>query len=150
MLFITLSRFSLILLHICSHFNTPSPSLQIHSIFEEVLSHFSSLTDLDLSYNPLQLLDHHTQLALTSLPRLRTLRLAGTGLNELPHGLLHTLITLRHLDLSDNKLPEVPPELQNRSAGLPIRGESTERYTAGKAVTYCIEAVRDSLSVRHP
>ncbi|KAF0304394.1 Leucine-rich repeat neuronal protein 2 [Amphibalanus amphitrite] len=101
----------------------PSPIQQldlsynnIHSIYEEVLSHFSSLLELDLSYNSLSLLDHHTQMAITSLPRLRTLQLAGTGLKEMPHGLLHSLITLRHLNLADNQLTEVPPELHNSHA----------------------------------
>ncbi|KAF0301900.1 Leucine-rich repeat neuronal protein 3 [Amphibalanus amphitrite] len=47
---------------------------------------------------------------------LRIGRLAGTELKEMPHGLLHSLITLRHLNLADNQLTEVPPELHNSHA----------------------------------
>jgi len=93
----------------------------IHSIYEEVFSHFSSLLELDLSHNDLAVLDSHTILAITYLPKLRTLRLAGCGLQTLPLGLLHSLITLRTLDLGENQLNAVPQDLYNSHAIRSLR-----------------------------
>ncbi|XP_037084270.1 leucine-rich repeat neuronal protein 2-like isoform X1 [Pollicipes pollicipes] len=93
----------------------------IHSIYEDAFSHLSKLRELDLSYNPLSVLDHHTVLAVTELARLRVLRLAGTGLRQLPTGFLHALITLRELDLGDNQLAVVPPDLYNSHAITSLR-----------------------------
>lgn len=67
-----------------------------------ILASCPHLTQVNLSYNPLG-----RAFSLTGLPRLRELYLAGTGISELPYGLMQST-SLRTVDLRDNLLTGMP------------------------------------------
>jgi Leucine-rich repeat (LRR) protein len=78
------------------------------------MDHFTSLKTLDLGFNPLKVLSgsSSTSGAISSLRKLESLGLRHTRLSSISDGMLHDLIHLVALDLSDNKFTEVPGELQ--------------------------------------
>ncbi|PVZ43663.1 NEL-type E3 ubiquitin ligase domain-containing protein [Pseudomonas sp. CC120222-01a] len=67
-----------------------------------ILASCPYLTQVNLSHNPLG-----RAFSLTGLPRLRELYLAGTGLRELPYGLMESPL-LMTVDLRDNLLTSMP------------------------------------------
>ncbi|CAH0713006.1 unnamed protein product, partial [Brenthis ino] len=84
----------------------------LHSLHQDLFEHLPELTELDLSGNPLTTIDHVTLIAISSLPKLKVLRMRSCKLTEIPDKFLHTLRYLERLDISDNKLISVPQELE--------------------------------------
>jgi len=89
----------------------------IHSLDKDVFDHIPFLEILELNNNPLEIIDHQTGVAITTLRKLKVLNLAETQLKSLPEGFLHGLRHLKVLILSGNQLVTVPEELQ-RSINL--------------------------------
>ncbi|KAJ2943319.1 hypothetical protein O0L34_g12124 [Tuta absoluta] len=84
----------------------------LHSLNQDLFEHLSELTELDLSGNPLSVLDHVTLIAISSLPMLKVLRLRECKIPAIPEKFLHTPRYLERLDLSNNLLTAVPQELE--------------------------------------
>lgn len=100
---------------------TPSPLLGLNLAYNNIKSlnraafeNLVHLQELILDGNPIQVMDHSTQTALTSLKSLTIMSLVNTQLESLPRGLLKGgLVNLTKLDLASNKLQTVPVELAN-------------------------------------
>ncbi|XP_026322617.1 leucine-rich repeat neuronal protein 1-like [Hyposmocoma kahamanoa] len=98
----------------------PLPSMRVlnlayndlHSLNSDLFEHLPELTELDLSGNPLGIIDHVTVIAISSLPMLKVLRMRSCEIKDIPDKMLHTPRYLERLDLSDNLLTTVPQELQ--------------------------------------
>ena len=95
----------------------PSPLLginlshnKIETIPRAAFEHLVHLKKIDLSFNNLNIQDHSTMTALTSLASLRILNLSGNGLIELPKQFLPDLT---QLSLESNKLEYVPYALEH-------------------------------------
>jgi Leucine-rich repeat (LRR) protein len=69
-------------------------------------------SQINLEGNPLQVLDHSTVMAVTSLTNLNILNLARTKLSEIPTDFLAGLPHLLKLDLSYNEFIVVPEETE--------------------------------------
>ncbi len=102
---------------------TPSPLLGINlsnndltSIGRSAFDYLVHLEDLDLSHNLLKLDDHSTVTALSSLPSLKSLSLAGNELRELPKELFTDLTGLTKLSLENNNFHTVPNVLAHLTA----------------------------------
>ncbi len=67
-----------------------------------ILGSCPNLVSINLAYNPLG-----RTFSVNGLPRLNELYLAGTGISELPHGLLESP-SVRLLDLHDNRFTQLP------------------------------------------
>ncbi|KAJ2943320.1 hypothetical protein O0L34_g12125 [Tuta absoluta] len=87
----------------------------IHSIPQDVLLPMPGITYLDVSGNPLAMIDQVTQGAITSLQSLKELKLASCELDNLPDGLFRGLRRLERLDLSDNRFTTIPSVLNEAS-----------------------------------
>ncbi|CAB3257480.1 unnamed protein product [Arctia plantaginis] len=83
----------------------------LHSLNQDLFEHLPELEQLDISGNPLTTIDHVTLIAISSLPRLKVLRMRSCQLDEIPEKFLHTPRYLERLDISDNHLTIVPQEL---------------------------------------
>ncbi|KAI5640071.1 leucine rich repeat domain-containing protein [Phthorimaea operculella] len=83
----------------------------LHSLNQDLFEHLSELTELDLSGNPLSVLDHVTLIAISSLPMLKVLRMRDCKIPAIPEKFLHTPRYLERLDISNNLLTAVPQEL---------------------------------------
>ncbi|CAH1380376.1 unnamed protein product [Tenebrio molitor] len=88
----------------------------IHTLDADIFEHTSRVEYLDLSHNPLGLLDIHTTIAISSLVYLKSLDLSHTGLAALPDSFLHTPLYLSLLDLSGNSFDRVPKTLADSHA----------------------------------
>ncbi|KOB66493.1 Leucine-rich transmembrane protein [Operophtera brumata] len=84
----------------------------LHSLNQDLFEHLPDLETLDLSGNPFTTIDHVTLIAISSLPRLKILRMRSCQLQDIPEKFLHTPLYLERLDLSDNQLTAVPQELE--------------------------------------
>lgn len=85
---------------------------KIHTLDADLFEHIEQrLEVLDLSYNPLKVIDHQTIVAIGSIIYLKELNLAFTKIQKLPDHFLHTPKYLKVLDLSGNNFMEVPDGL---------------------------------------
>ncbi|KAG5876561.1 hypothetical protein JTB14_004213 [Gonioctena quinquepunctata] len=83
---------------------------KLHTLNQDLFEHATDIEILDLSHNPIEIIDHHTLLAIDSLANLRELYLQYTEIKTLPENMLHTPKHLKILDLSGNiafdKIPD--------------------------------------------
>ncbi|XP_074041949.1 CD180 antigen isoform X2 [Leptinotarsa decemlineata] len=94
---------------------------KLHTLNQDLFEHCTDIEILDLSHNPIETIDHHTLLAIDSLPNLRELYLQYTEINTLPENMLHTPKYLRILDLSGNtRIDKIPNTL--------IQARSLEKF----------------------
>ncbi|WP_422607121.1 NEL-type E3 ubiquitin ligase domain-containing protein [Pseudomonas sp.] len=93
-----------------SALNLHSNSIALNQQSAARLGTFSALTHLDLSFNPLQISPDFA-----SMPKLQVLSLKETGISQWPAGLLDKP-GLHHVDLSNNRLTEIPEANLNPSA----------------------------------
>ncbi|CAH0761760.1 unnamed protein product [Diatraea saccharalis] len=84
---------------------------ELHSLHSDLFEHVPELTELDLTGNPMTVIDDRTLISISSLSMLKVLRLRSCQLTEIPDKFLHTFRNLERLDLSDNLLAGVPQEL---------------------------------------
>lgn len=84
---------------------------KLHSLNMNLFEHSTDLEILDLSYNPLEMIDKHTLIAIDSLPYLRELYLGYTQIKTLPDQMMHTPKYLSILDLSGNPIEKIPDTL---------------------------------------
>ncbi|CAG7725299.1 unnamed protein product [Allacma fusca] len=85
----------------------------IHSVDKNLFDHLPYLESLDMSGNPLKILEGIMKQALAKLRNLQVLDLANTSIDSIPKGMLHNLLDLKTLILADNHFHEVPEELSN-------------------------------------
>uniref|UniRef100_A0A1B6D9I9 LRRCT domain-containing protein n=1 Tax=Clastoptera arizonana TaxID=38151 RepID=A0A1B6D9I9_9HEMI len=90
---------------------------EIHSLNRRVFEHLNYLKELRLDHNPLEVIDDNTQMALQSLPELKILDLAKTGLTHLPSDLFQHF-ELNSLYLNGNQLTSVPDSLGSLAHSL--------------------------------
>ncbi|KAF5276179.1 hypothetical protein FQA39_LY18601 [Lamprigera yunnana] len=83
----------------------------IHSLNSDVFEHADNIEVLNLSHNPLVVIDSPTVQAITSLVHLRMLNLAYTQIKRIPEYFLHTPKHLTYLDLSGNFMESMPTAL---------------------------------------
>lgn len=85
---------------------------KITSLDIKIFEHTPNLTVLDLSGNPLHVIDEGTWFAINSLQRLRSLNLSYTSISELPeYQIVNDRLQLVTLDLSGNAFETVPKVL---------------------------------------
>lgn len=89
----------------------------IHSLNRRVFEHLPYLRELRLDNNPINALDTVTTIALQSLPELKILDLAKTGLSFLPDDAFHYL-ELSTLYLNGNNFKQVPEALAALGSSL--------------------------------
>ncbi|KAL4711275.1 hypothetical protein ACJJTC_019116 [Scirpophaga incertulas] len=83
----------------------------LHMISKDAFSFMHSLRHLDLTRNPLKIIDQVAMAALSELTFLKDLKMSGCGLEDLPIGMFRTLRRLEYLDMSDNYLTTLPSAL---------------------------------------
>ncbi|CRK88204.1 CLUMA_CG001985, isoform A [Clunio marinus] len=82
------------------------------SYLEKILfEHMPYLKSLDLSYNPIDIMNEQSQQALASLLHLEILDLSHTGIMELPGAILENKEKLTEIFLNGNKFLEIPESL---------------------------------------
>ncbi|XP_057654464.1 chondroadherin-like [Diorhabda carinulata] len=87
---------------------------KLHSLNQDIFEHTTNIEILDLSFNPLDVIDHHTLLAIDNLIYLKELYLQYTMISGLPDYLLHTPKYIRVLDLSGNQgITKIPQTLSD-------------------------------------
>ncbi|CAG9815183.1 unnamed protein product [Phaedon cochleariae] len=90
---------------------------KLHTLNQDMFEHTTDIEILDLSHNPIEIIDDHTLLAIDSLAFLKELYLQYTELKTLPDNLLHTPKYLKVLDLSGNtrinKIPDTIAQAGN-------------------------------------
>ncbi|XP_072381559.1 CD180 antigen-like isoform X1 [Diabrotica undecimpunctata] len=91
---------------------------KIHTLNQDTFEHTTDIQILDLSYNPFEVIDHHTLLAINNLLYLKELYLQNTEITTLPDNMLHTPKYLRILDLSGNHGIEKIPETLYQARSL--------------------------------
>ncbi|XP_060534097.1 leucine-rich repeat-containing protein 70-like [Cylas formicarius] len=84
---------------------------KLHTLNMDLFEHTTDLEILDLSYNPLEVIDKHTLIAIDSLIFLKELYLGNTNIKTLPDQMLHTPKYLQILDLSGNPIEKIPNTL---------------------------------------
>ncbi|XP_044764370.1 leucine-rich repeat neuronal protein 2-like isoform X2 [Coccinella septempunctata] len=84
----------------------------IHTLNADLFEHTESVETLSLAYNPLEVIDTHTAIAITNLANLKFLDLSYTQLSALPKYFLHTPKYIEVLNLSGNSFTGVPRELE--------------------------------------
>ncbi|XP_053621888.1 slit homolog 1 protein-like [Plodia interpunctella] len=82
----------------------------IHALPKDIFMFMPDLRLLDLSGNPLSLIDQVTMVALSDI-KLTDLSLASCELESLPEGLLRRQRRLKRLDLSNNRFTTIPSVL---------------------------------------
>ncbi|XP_046382291.1 uncharacterized protein LOC124153236 [Ischnura elegans] len=92
----------------------------LHSLDPKLFEHVSStLEELNLQGNQFgSKLDMGTEMALSTLHKLKTLNLGDLGLSSYPEGLANALISLENLRLDGNKFTVVPHALSMASSSL--------------------------------
>ena len=97
----------------------PSPLLSLDLSFNQIdklpktaFFYLVHLEEINLSGNPLKIMDHYTSMAIGSLNTLVTLNLSHTQIDNLPRNFLKGLHTVEKLDLSQNNFEFVPSEIQ--------------------------------------
>ncbi|KAJ8929458.1 hypothetical protein NQ314_017838 [Rhamnusium bicolor] len=85
---------------------------KLHTLNQDLFMHTTDLEILDLSFNPIITIDHHTLAAIDSLAVLKELYLQYTKISTLPDNMLHTPKYLEILDLSGNPIKEIPATLK--------------------------------------
>ncbi|XP_066252048.1 leucine-rich repeat neuronal protein 1-like [Euwallacea similis] len=86
---------------------------KLHTLNKDIFEHIDDLEILDLSYNPLKVIDLHTTMAIDSLASLKELYLRYTQITTLPEYILNTPKYLYLLDLSGNPISVIPPTLSD-------------------------------------
>ncbi|XP_034946576.1 tsukushin-like [Chelonus insularis] len=90
---------------------------ELHSLNQDLFVHIRDLEVLILNGNPLQVIDHPTLSALSSLTYLKELCLESCGLDSLPHYMLHTHKPfLKKLYLNGNRFSSIPTTLEEATA----------------------------------
>ncbi|XP_028157708.1 slit homolog 3 protein-like [Ostrinia furnacalis] len=84
---------------------------ELHTLPKDAFYFMQELTFLDLSGNPLGIIDQVVMGALSDLTLLKEFRLRGCELETLPAGLLRRQRRLERLDISDNMFKTVPDAL---------------------------------------
>ncbi|CAH2101948.1 unnamed protein product [Euphydryas editha] len=84
----------------------------LHYLHPDLFLHLPKLTELNINGNPLRTINHGTHIAISSLPKMKVLKMSSCGFNKIPDKLFHTTRFLEHLDISNNKLISVPNELE--------------------------------------
>ena len=101
------------------HKGSHSPLLNLDLSFNKIqvlprtaFEHLVNLEEINLSGNPLQIVESHsTTTAIGSLTKLLSLNLSEIGIATLPRHFLKGLIHLKSIDISRNRLEEVPSEI---------------------------------------
>ncbi|XP_063979003.1 leucine-rich repeat neuronal protein 3-like [Diachasmimorpha longicaudata] len=89
----------------------------LHTLNQDLFEHITELKDLNLSGNPLSMIDHSSLDALGDLSILEELDLSNCELHNLPDTLFHVpKDTLKRLYLNGNRFSEVPLALQDATA----------------------------------
>lgn len=85
----------------------------IHTLHDDVFDHLNALETLILCHNPFKIINHNTQIAISSLPNLKTLDLGTMELMDLPDEIFHAPNKLRNLSLSGNLFEKLPEALMH-------------------------------------
>lgn len=89
---------------------------RIHSLKKSLFEHMPRMKHLNLEGNGFKVLDLPTQAALTSVPHLEYLNLGNNGLREIPPELFKELRNLLEINLFKNRFTLVPDALSNLGA----------------------------------
>ncbi|CAH2056223.1 unnamed protein product, partial [Iphiclides podalirius] len=84
----------------------------IHSLPQDLFAFMTALTHLDLSGNPLTIIDQVTMGAISDLIYLKELKLSNCDLEAIPEGMFRRLPRLERLDVSGNRFTTVPAVLK--------------------------------------
>ncbi|XP_066599040.1 leucine-rich repeat neuronal protein 2-like [Prorops nasuta] len=85
----------------------------LHSLKQDLFKHVMGIRILDLSGNPLRVIDHPTSLAISSLPSLERLDLSNCQLSDLPDHIFHAPRSLKALRLAGNEFERLPLALDD-------------------------------------
>ncbi|XP_049869114.1 chondroadherin-like isoform X1 [Pectinophora gossypiella] len=85
---------------------------EIHSLDRYLFQYTPNLTVLWLNYNPIEILDQVTLMAISSAVNLKFLDLSYTGIDSIPYEAFKGLTNLNQIDLSGNKFVTVPESLR--------------------------------------
>ncbi|KAL3270508.1 hypothetical protein HHI36_021048 [Cryptolaemus montrouzieri] len=88
----------------------------LHSLNANLFEHTEKIESLSLAYNPLEVIDQHTAIAITNLIHLKFLDLSYTQISVLPQYFLHTPRYITVLNMSGNNFVHVPMELEEAHA----------------------------------
>ncbi|XP_066144582.1 leucine-rich repeat neuronal protein 1-like [Euwallacea fornicatus] len=86
---------------------------KLHTLNKDIFEHIDDLEILDLSYNPLKVIDLPTTMAIDTLASLKELYLRYTQITTLPTYILNAPKHLFLLDLSGNPISVVPSTLSD-------------------------------------
>ncbi|XP_013199174.1 leucine-rich repeat neuronal protein 3 [Amyelois transitella] len=108
----------------------------IHALPKNIFMFMRDLQVLDLSGNPLSMIDQVTMAALSDV-KLTELSLASCELETLPDGLLRRQRNLQKLDLSDNRFTTIPTVLSETVSlvSLNLDKNSLTNLTEGTALS---------------
>ncbi|CAH1154418.1 unnamed protein product [Phaedon cochleariae] len=93
---------------------------QIHSLPQKFFENMPDLEEVHLEGNDFSVLDPHTQVAISTLSKLKVLNLANNELTEIEPTALKNLQHLEELDLSYNHLDFVPDNVKYLSKTLRV------------------------------
>ncbi|XP_025411848.1 carboxypeptidase N subunit 2-like isoform X2 [Sipha flava] len=85
----------------------------IHSLTPNFFEYLSNLEELEISNNPLSVIDQNTELALGYLTNLQFLDLSYTGLSEFPEGMFSHMSNVETLYLKGNEFQKIPNEIRS-------------------------------------
>lgn len=85
----------------------------IHTLDPDIFEHFPNLEELILSYNPFEVIDRNTEVAISSIGRLTTLDMSYMELKTLPDSIFHAPRMLKTLNLSGNLFTKIPDAIQH-------------------------------------
>lgn len=83
----------------------------LHKLDPDVFEHMPLLEELDLSENPFMAIDAGTEIAISSIPKLKRLNLADTQLRKLPEHIFHAPRGLLEINLKGNLFERIPDAL---------------------------------------
>lgn len=83
----------------------------IHMLDADVFEHMSVLEELDLSENPMMVIDSGTEIAISGIANLKKLNLADTKLRKLPEHIFHAPRSLIEVNLAGNLFQTIPDSL---------------------------------------
>lgn len=86
---------------------------QIHTLDSDLFEHLPNLEILSLAWNPFVVIDTNTEIAISSIPQLKSLDLSYAELKKLPENLLHGPRMLKTLNLDGNLFTSIPNELEH-------------------------------------
>lgn len=86
---------------------------EIHTLHDDAFDHLIELETLILCHNPFKIINHNSQIALSSLPNLKDLDLGSMELTDLPEQIFHAPNKLSNLSLSGNLFAKLPDALMH-------------------------------------